>query len=95
MGIWLEDKIKDAILAVRWKRDGEIPHPGYFVPTTPESFRLEASAASFLAHFIADHIITGQTEYQQESEKETLDKYSSEVLASYLEDQGYIVSSPD
>lgn len=95
MGIWLEDKIKDAVLAVRWKRAGDGLHPSYFVGAPPESLRLEGAAASFLARFIADSITATGNERQHESVKEELDKYSPEVIASYLEDQGYTVSSPD
>jgi hypothetical protein len=95
MGIWLEDKIRDAVLAVRWKRDGGGLHPGYFVASPPESFQMEGSAASFLAHFIANYIAAMDGEQQRDPVEGELDKYSPEVIASYLEDQGYTVSSPD
>ena len=94
MSIWLEDKIRDAILAVRWQRAGDGPHPQYFVDAPSESFQLEGSTASFLAHFIADRVITGRDREQQEPVEEGLDKYSLEVIASYLEEHGYIVTSP-
>jgi hypothetical protein len=91
----LEDNIRDAILAVRWTGTNDGPHPDYFVRAEPDSFRLEASAASFLAHCIADHLIAGWDNHQQSSPTQELDGYGLEVIASYLEDQGYIVSSPD
>lgn len=94
MSIWLEDKIRNAVLAVRWKRAGDGLHPDYFVDAPTETFQLEGSAASFLARFIADRITAAGDERQQDSVKEELDKYSPEVIASYLEDQGYTVSSP-
>ena len=95
MSIWLEDKIKDAVLAVRWNRAGDGPHPAYFVDAPPESLQLEGATASFLAHFIADRIITGSDKPQHDSDEEELDKYSLEEIASYLEDHGYTVSPPD
>jgi hypothetical protein len=95
MSILLEDDIKNAVLAMRWKRSGDGLHPDYFVNALPESLQLEGSAASFLAHFIADHITTSRDMHQRDLVKEGLDKYSLEVIASYLEDQGYTVSSPD
>ena len=95
MSIWLEDKIRDAVLAVRWKRAGDGLHPSYFVDAPPESFQLEGSAASFLARFIAGHIAAPNDTQQDDPVKEELDKYSPESIASYLEDQGYTVSSPD
>jgi hypothetical protein len=94
MSDWLKDKIKDAILAVRWKRAGNGLHPDYFVDALPESCKLEASAASFLACFIADSIVADREEHQHDNVEEQLDKYSPEVIASYLEDRGYTVSSP-
>jgi hypothetical protein len=97
MSIWLEEKIKDAILAVRWKRAGDGLHPAYFVGGPSESFQLEGSSASFLAHFIAARVTDqNQTDLAQtDSAVKELDKYSPEVIASYLEDHGYTVSSPD
>ena len=95
MSIWLEDKIRDAVLAVRWKRTGDGLHPSYFVEAPPESLQLEGSAASFLARFITDRITAAGDNHQHDSVKEELDKYSPELIASYLEDQGYTVSSPD
>ena len=97
MSIWLEEKIKDAILAVRWKRAGDGLHPDYFVGAPHESFQLEGSSATFLAHFIAARVADqNQADpAQTDSAVEELDKYSPEVIASYLEDHGYTVSSPD
>jgi len=95
MSIWLEDKIRDAVLAMRWKRADEGLHPGYFVDSSPESFQLEASAASFLARFIADRVANGQDNNQRDPVEEELDKYNLEAIVSYLEDQGYIVSFSD
>jgi hypothetical protein len=95
MSIWLEEEIRRAVLAVRWKRAGDGPHPDYFVGAPPESLRLETSAASFLAHVILDRITTGREKHQRELVKEGLDRYSLEVIASYLEDQGYTVSLPE
>lgn len=93
MTIWLKDKIKDAVLAMRWTRAGEGPHPAYFVEASAESVQLADFAASFLAQFIANHITSERD--QQGTVTEGLDKYSPEEIASYLEDQGYTVSSPD
>lgn len=92
MSIWLEDRIRDAILALRWKRAGDRPHPAYFVDAPPESLQLEKSAACFLARFITNHVIADRDDRQSLSVNEELDKYSPEVIASYLEDLGYIVS---
>jgi hypothetical protein len=95
MDISLEDEIREAILSVRWRQYGEGVHAAYFERVTPESFVLRGSAASYLAHFIAERVSTYQEQTQSESRKSALHEYSSEDLASYLEDQGYVVSSPD
>ena len=100
MSIWLEEKIKDAVLAMRWKRAGEGLHPGYFVNAPPESLQLESlqlegAVASFLARFIAERVGTGQDIQERDPVKDGLDKYSLDAIASYLEDQGYTVNSPD
>ena len=95
MSIWLEDKVREAILGVCWKQVGDGPDPRYFVNAKTGSLQLESSAASFLAHVITDQIIIDGDKEQDNSVDEELDKYSSEVLASYLEARGYIVSSPD
>ena len=95
MSIWLEDEIKLAVLAVRWKRAGDGPHPDYFVGAPPESLQMEHSAASFLARTILNRITSNRENHQRDSVKEGLDKYSLEVIAGYLEDQGYTVSLPE
>jgi hypothetical protein len=95
MNIWLEEKIKEAILAVRWKQVGNGPNPNYFESISSDSLRMESETASFLAKFIAWHISNIIHEKQDDPADGELDRYSPEVLASYLEDQGYTVSSPD
>jgi hypothetical protein len=94
VGIWLEDMIKDAILDVRFRRSGEGIHPEYFVDALDERLQFEDSAAAFLARFITDRIVEDRANLPESPERE-LDRYSAEVIASYLEDQGYIVSGPD
>lgn len=91
----LEDNIRDAIVSVRWTGKGDCPDPGYFVRTAPDSFQLERSAASFLARRIADQLVARWESHQQSSPAHELDAYGLEVIAGYLEDQGYIVTSPD
>lgn len=91
----MEDKVREAILAVCWKQVGDGPDPRYFVYARSGLLQLESSAASFLAHVITDHVVVDGDKEQENSVDEELDKYSSEALASYLEDKGYIVSSPD
>src|SRR5687768_8652820 len=95
MSIWLEDKVREAILAVSWKQVGDGPDPRYFVYAQSGSLQLESSAASFLAHVITDHVVVDGNKEQENLVDDELDKYSSEVLASYLEARGYVVSSPD
>lgn len=95
MSIWLEDRIRIAILALRWKRAGDRPHPDYFVDAPPESLQLESSVACYLARFITDRVTADKLEPQEDPVNEDLDKYSPEVIAGYLEDLGYTVSSPD
>ena len=95
MSIWLEDKVREAILAVCWKQVGDGPDPRYFVYAQSGSLQLESSAASFLANVITDHVVVNGDKEQENPVDQELDKYSSEVLASYLEARGYIVSSPD
>jgi len=94
MSIWLEDKIREAVLTLRWRRAGEGLHPGYFVEVPRESLQLEDSAASFLARFIAQRVAARQDASEPDPVRESLDKYSLDVIASYLEDQGYTVNSP-
>ncbi|HYL98572.1 MAG TPA: hypothetical protein VEZ90_06420 [Blastocatellia bacterium] len=94
MNVRLEDEIRDAILTLRWRRQGDGLHPSYFVDSLPGSFQLRTSTASFLAQFIADCIAVEDQDQDGSAEHE-LDRYSLEVIASYLEDRGYIVlSSP-
>ncbi len=95
MSIWLEDKIRDAILSVRWRRAGEGLHPGYFAAATLESLQLKGSAASFLARYISESLIADWDSKEHDSVKGELDEFSLEEIADYLEDEGYTVSSPD
>lgn len=95
MSIWLEDRIRAAILALRWTRAGDGPHPDYFVEAPPESLQLKGSVACYLAHFITVRVTDETGERQNETTNEGLDNYSPEVLASYLEGLGYTVISPD
>jgi hypothetical protein len=95
MYISLEDKIREAILAVRWKRVGDGPNPGYFVEAMSGAVQLEANAASYLAHFITECVTVSRDKSGDDSPYNNLDKYSLEVMASYLEDHGYVVNSPD
>jgi hypothetical protein len=95
MNILLEDRIKEAILNVRWKKTGDGPNPNYFVSTPNDSVQLVASAASFLATFIGNYISHDTFEVQDDTEQGELDKYSLEGIASYLEDKGYTVSLPE
>jgi len=92
MSIFPEDKIRDALLALRWRGEGETPDPGYFAGTASEALRFGNSTASFLAHFIADSVVRNDVEQVDPLEAE-LDKYSLEVIASYLEAHGYIVTA--
>jgi hypothetical protein len=91
VGTWLENRIRDAVLALRWRREGESLHPDYFIGSPPDSLQFRNSTASYLAHFIAERIAFEVEEWEQE---EQLDKYGLEVIASYLEEHGYIVTSP-
>jgi hypothetical protein len=96
MSIWLEDKIREAVLALRWRQVGNGPDPRYFVDAPPESLQLESSTASYLAHFITEHVAVDNVDRQKpDLVDEELDKYSLEIIASYLEDRGYTVNSPD
>ncbi|MGH9763982.1 MAG: hypothetical protein ACREAC_24375, partial [Blastocatellia bacterium] len=92
MSIWLEEKIKDAVLALRWKKCGEGLSSSYFIDAPPDSLQFRSSTASFLAHFVADRVAAEDKQQNDPGEQE-LDKYSLEVLASYLEEHGYIVTS--
>jgi hypothetical protein len=92
VSIWLEDRIKDAVLALRWRRDGAGLHPDYFIDAAPDSLQFGTLTASFLAHFIADRVAF-ENGANCEPVEEELDQYSLEVIASYLEDRGYVVTS--
>ena len=94
MSIWLEDRIREAVLALRWRRAGDGLDPGYFVDVPRESFQLEGSAASFLARFITERVTPRQDTHEPDPATEGLDNYSLDVIASYLVDQGYTVTSP-
>ena len=91
----LEKTIREAILALRWGRHGDGPDPAYFVVVGPEALRLEANAASHVARFITNLVIDDASGGPDSSPGTDLDKYSLEIIASYLEDHGYIVTSPD
>ena len=104
MSVLLKEKIKEAILTVRWRQSGDGPNPNYFESMTSGSFRLSAAAASFLAEFITNHI--NHNTYFDQNEPDTytdqndledndLESHSLEVIASYLEGKGYTVSLPD
>jgi hypothetical protein len=56
---------------------------------------LEGAVATFLARFIAERVGTGQDIHERDPVRDGLDKYSLDAIASYLEDQGYTVNSPD
>ena len=91
----LEVKIKDLLLALAWKKGEQGANPSYFVATSSESVRLEASAASFVAGYIAEQTWADVVAAEDETTDDSLDRYSSEIIATYLEDQGYIVSLPE
>ena len=97
MKIILERNIRDALLALKWKREGNEVSPGYFVRSSSESLQLETNAACFLAHFIAEyvafHIAEGRDDLYPTLD-DCLDGYSLEEVATYLEDHNYTVSSP-
>jgi hypothetical protein len=92
VSIWLEDRIRDAVLALRWRRDGTGLHPDYFIDAAPDSLQFGSLTASFLAHFIADRVAF-QNGAKYDPHEEELDQYSLEVIASYLEERGYVVTS--
>jgi hypothetical protein len=94
MSVLLEDKIKKAILSVRWKQLGDGPNPNYFVSATQDSYQLGIPAAKFLASFIADYITNSTYEVEEDPAISELDKYSLEMMASYLEEKGFTVSLP-
>lgn len=94
MSIWLEDLVRDAVLALRWRQAGDSCDPAYFVNAAPGSVQLKDSTASFLAHFIAEYVVAGRDDRQDSPVNQALDKYSVDDLVDYLEDQGYSVTSP-
>ncbi len=97
MSIWLEAKIKNALLSVRWEQVGEGTSPKYFMKVQPNFVKVNNMTA-WLANFIANHV-TYQTyetyEGQDSAINDDFDKHSLEVIATYLEDHGYVVSCPD
>jgi hypothetical protein len=84
---------------LRWERQGDGANPGYFVgagpESGPESLRLESHAASHVAHFITQRVADGINASGDDLPDADLDKYSLEIIATYLEDHGYIVTSPE
>jgi hypothetical protein len=94
MGTTLEARVNDALLALRWKRDGDGVSPRYFVAGPSDGVHLENHAASFLARFIVEHLAQSGDDRLNETSDSQLDGYSLEVIATYLEDHDYIVSLP-
>ncbi|KAF0244059.1 MAG: hypothetical protein FD167_3692 [bacterium] len=90
MSIWLEEKIKNALLSVRWEQVGEGTSPKYFMKAQPNFVKVNNITAAWLANFIANHVT-----YEDSAINDDFDKHSLEVIASYLEDHGYVVSCPD
>jgi hypothetical protein len=95
MSVLLEVKIKEAILAVRWKHAQDVVCPNYFVNVLPDAVRLNNSAASWLANFITNNVTANNIDELVEADDNDLDNYSLQSLAEYLEDHGYIVTLPD
>jgi hypothetical protein len=91
----LEKTIREAILALRWEKRGDGPDPAYFVSVESEALRLEANAASYVARFITKSITEDGDGGSDDSPSADLDKHSLEIIAGYLEDHGYTVSSPE
>jgi hypothetical protein len=91
----LEARIKESLLTLAWKKDAQGASPGYFVSASPHSVRLEPSAASFLARFITEQTCSHSVAAEDEPDDESLNGYSLEIIATYLEDHGYVVSLPD
>ncbi len=81
-------------MSLRWERRGDGPDPAYFVSTGDESLRLESNAASHVARFITNAITCDANGGLDQSSDADLNKYSLEILAGSLEDNGYTVSSP-
>lgn len=95
MSIWLEEKIKTALLNVRWEQNEEGVSLKYFTKAQPNFVKLNNITVSWLANFITNHISYNSFEGQDDAVNEEFDKYSLEVIASYLEDHGYTVVFPD
>lgn len=95
MSIWLEDKIKIALLSVRWEQVGEGTSPKYFTQAQPDFVKVNNLTAAWLANFITKHVSHDNYENQDSVLANELDKYNLEVMASYLEDHGYTVDFPD
>lgn len=99
MAIWLEEKIKDALLCVRWGQVGKGTNPEYFTIEQPNYAKMDNLTATWLAKFIAYHVINNTHESNptdnDDSTNNDFDKYSLEIIASYLEDHGYTVYFPD
>lgn len=95
MSIWLEEKIKNALLSVRWEQVGEGTSPKYFTKAQPDFVKVNSLTAAWLANFIANHVSYETYEDKDSDITEEFDKHSLEVIASYLEDHGYIVSIAD
>jgi hypothetical protein len=91
----LEGKIKYLLQALVWKRGEQGANLGYFVASSSESVRLESSAASFLAKYIAEQTWADVVALEDQTDNDSLDQYSSDVIATYLEDHGYVVSLPE
>ena len=83
------------VLALIWKKDSQGASPDYFVSASPHSVRLEPSAASFLARFITEQTCSHSIATDDGPDDESLNGYSLEIIAAYLEDHGYVVSLPD
>ncbi|MBI4851113.1 MAG: hypothetical protein HY819_04725 [Acidobacteria bacterium] len=103
MSIWLEDKINDALLSVNWEQVGEGVSSKYFTVAGPNYVKINTLTAAWLARFISNHVNCNSYEAKNSLTDQTssidvddeFDKYSLEVIATYLEDHGYTVSFPD
>jgi hypothetical protein len=95
MSIWLEDKIKEAIIAVHWRQAGDTICQQYFVPVREDAVRLNNSSAAWLANFISKSFTVNPIIQPDEPDHDSLDSYSLEAIAHYLEEHGYVVSPPD
>lgn len=95
MSTWLEEKIKTALLNVRWEEIGEGISQKYFIKAQPNFVKVNNLTATWLAKVITNHVSSNAYDNQDDDATEEFDKYSLEVIASYLEDHGYTVSFPD